>query len=413
MARFSVALVVGLTVNFVVARVAESAPQYADPRQPDRTASKAPSPQAKPTVDLSASCKDLDTSVLDAKLAAEERAATNWLVGFELSPPPASVDWLEVVQPGASLFQGKVVLLANTASGGKSRTQFKKLQESLGELATDPNLMLVALHTPDGAKAARNSIEKQPWGCAVAIDAEGQWCDGLGLYKESVILAVDKRGDVRAVGLSVEGAVSAAKTLLAEPFDAATDKPTVRPVPKPADALTIQFPSHVGPEFRMVGRDAPEMSVERWIKDPVADASGRVVVLDFWEPWCGPCRASIPHMNDLQGAYANDVVCVGISGMSNRDFEKDCLKYKLKERDFAYGLALSPGQSMHQALGVKRYPTVFVVSGDWKVRWQGHPMSLNDAVLRPIVEANQKLMELTNPQGAKPSRKDTWASRRR
>ncbi len=376
-------------------------------------ASKPAKTGQKAAVDLSASCKDLDPALLDPEVDAADRTATDWLVGFRLPEPPSTVSWLDAPAPGPDAFRGKVAIFMNTGSGGTSRREFETLQKSLGDLAASPEVLLFALHTPDGAKQAARSAQRKPWGAPVAVDGDGAWCDSLGLFKDPVVIAVDKRGDVRAVGLSVEGAATAVKALLAEPFDPASDKPTERPAaPPPADASTISYPDHAtaGP---MVGTEAPQMAVERWAKDPVADAAGKVVVLDFWEPWCSPCRAAIPHMNEMQRAYMDDVVCVGVSGMTNSDFEQDCNKYKLKVRDFAYGLAISPGKSMHSALGVTGYPTVFVVSGDWKVRWQGHPTALTDAVLGPIVQANRKQQAALHPAGPAAHRKDTWASKRK
>lgn len=36
----------------------------------------------------------------------------------------------------------------------------------------------------------------------------------------------------------------------------------------------------------------------------IADSSGKVIVLDLWATWCGPCRAEIPHLNEISKEYA-------------------------------------------------------------------------------------------------------------
>lgn len=40
---------------------------------------------------------------------------------------------------------------------------------------------------------------------------------------------------------------------------------------------------------------------------------GKVIVLNFWATWCGPCKVEIPTLVELQKQYANDVVVLGLS----------------------------------------------------------------------------------------------------
>jgi thiol-disulfide isomerase/thioredoxin len=69
----------------------------------------------------------------------------------------------------------------------------------------------------------------------------------------------------------------------------------------------------------LIGHAAPEMTIE-WSSDSsitsFADLKGKVVVVDFWATWCGPCIASFPNIRELQAHYAGKpVVVVGVTSL--------------------------------------------------------------------------------------------------
>src|SRR5882672_1844503 len=67
-----------------------------------------------------------------------------------------------------------------------------------------------------------------------------------------------------------------------------------------------------------LGDPAGPLDISDWVKGEAVDlenAKGkRVVVIEFWATWCGPCRVSIPHLTELQKKYApRGVAIVGVS----------------------------------------------------------------------------------------------------
>jgi len=61
-------------------------------------------------------------------------------------------------------------------------------------------------------------------------------------------------------------------------------------------------------ETSMVGRTAPAFELQSLAGTEISleDMQGQVVVLSFWASWCGPCRAELPALQQLQQQLDND-----------------------------------------------------------------------------------------------------------
>jgi thiol-disulfide isomerase/thioredoxin len=108
-----------------------------------------------------------------------------------------------------------------------------------------------------------------------------------------------------------------------------------------------------------------------------ADAAGdRVLVVEFWATWCGPCRRSIPHLSKLQGKYrGKKAVFVGVT----REDRDVVLPFVDEMGDkMAYAVALDSGEEAQERvskpLGVRGIPHAVVVNHHNVIVYSGHPM---------------------------------------
>lgn len=112
------------------------------------------------------------------------------------------------------------------------------------------------------------------------------------------------------------------------------------------------------PEFELPGNGA---SVK------LAKQPGKVIYLDFWASWCGPCRQSFPWMNGLVDKYkAQDfqVIAVNLDGQTA---DADKFLAKLPAR---FTVAYDPKGTQAKAFGVKGMPTSLLIGRDGKVIYQ-------------------------------------------
>lgn len=83
-------------------------------------------------------------------------------------------------------------------------------------------------------------------------------------------------------------------------------KKETNPEVKPADQIMKETEKEVkAPDFILKTTDDKDLKL--------SDYKGKIVILDFWATWCGPCRRSIPDLVEIQKEYKNDVVVIGIS----------------------------------------------------------------------------------------------------
>jgi len=127
----------------------------------------------------------------------------------------------------------------------------------------------------------------------------------------------------------------------------------------PLDAITIkkQAARKKAPDFDL--KDATGRIVR------LSDYKGKIVLLDFWATWCGPCKAEIPWLNELSRQYeAQGVVVLGISMDEDR---WDAVKPFMEKVPIAYPVLMGTRRVAYLYGDIEGLPVAFFIDRDQRV----------------------------------------------
>lgn len=111
---------------------------------------------------------------------------------------------------------------------------------------------------------------------------------------------------------------------------------------------------------------APDFSLKTLDGKPLnlADFRNKVVLLNFWATWCGPCRMEIPDLVDLQKRYKDRLEVVGLN--VDDDDPNEIQKY-VSQTGINYPVAMTPDDLRMQYGGIAALPTSFVLDTEGRV----------------------------------------------
>lgn len=113
---------------------------------------------------------------------------------------------------------------------------------------------------------------------------------------------------------------------------------------------TQPLPGDAAPDFTMTTFDGQEVAL--------SDYEGRIVVLNFWGSWCGPCRAEAPDLQDIYAQYGGDVVVFGVNWL---DIEDEALAF-MEEFGITYPNAPDIGEKVAERYNIEGAPETFVIN---------------------------------------------------
>jgi thiol-disulfide isomerase/thioredoxin len=126
----------------------------------------------------------------------------------------------------------------------------------------------------------------------------------------------------------------------------------------PQQGKVIRFVRNpdAAPEFKLETLDGKPLSL--------AASRGKVVLLNFWATWCGPCRAEIPDLIVLQEKYRDQLQIIGLTV---DDDDASMIKEVVAETRINYPVAMSPPEVRMQYGGIAALPTSFMLDTQGRV----------------------------------------------
>jgi thiol-disulfide isomerase/thioredoxin len=127
-----------------------------------------------------------------------------------------------------------------------------------------------------------------------------------------------------------------------------------------------------------VGMPAPAVEPSEWINTsgPVSWSSlkGKVILVEKWATWCGPCVAQIPHLNELNEKYGKK----GLMIIAVSDEAVATVKPFVESKEMKYPIAVK-GANLYKTQSI---PHSWLVDASGDVFWHGHPGELKEETIQ-------------------------------
>lgn len=134
-------------------------------------------------------------------------------------------------------------------------------------------------------------------------------------------------------------------------------------------------------QIDLLGHPAPDIEAVEWLNgDPTTLAAqrGRVVLLEFWAPWCRSCTALFPYFRDLHVRYAEQGLTIlalanyrnspGADRHDERTRDRELIRKAVDEHAIHFAIGIAPDERLRARYGANGIPTFVLIDRDGCVR---------------------------------------------
>ncbi len=138
------------------------------------------------------------------------------------------------------------------------------------------------------------------------------------------------------------------------------------PALRAASGSAAQTPAGPSAPAPVVGAPAPDFVLTNLDGQQVrlSDLKGRVVLLNFWATWCGPCEAEMPAIQDRYTTFKGQgLVVLGI----NQDEDAETVRAFVERLGLSFTILLDPGAVVGELYRARGLPMTFIVDRDGQI----------------------------------------------
>jgi thiol-disulfide isomerase/thioredoxin len=147
--------------------------------------------------------------------------------------------------------------------------------------------------------------------------------------------------------------------------------------------LSFSFKSNA--QIVKVGDLLPDYQFEKVINYSkstlnLRETKDKILIVEFWGTWCGPCIPALEHLDELQKKFKNDVIVVGISD----DTEERLNKFLLK-RPVGIPLVSDPMNKSYKFFKVPAVPRTFISNRKGEIVSITHPSEITEESIKQLI----------------------------